>query len=312
MAGILLSEAEKTFLLHGVEEDYRSDGRSRTDYRPIELETDVVSHASGSARLRLANTDVLVGIKTEIDVPNSNCPDFGKIEFFVDCSANATPEFEGRGGEQLATQISCCLQRAYQSSQAFDLRQLSILRGKQCWKLYVDILILECGGNLYDAVSIAVKGALFNTRIPCVKAALMDGGNVDLQLSDDPYDSKRLNIGTAPLLVTLCKIGEHCVADPTGEEQKCSIVSLIVAVSGDPHNYCAIEGIDVDMTSNGKGRLCTIATHGPGSFHPQTLLDAMKQGRLAALTLDSVLGEALLREERESSGKKKNSYGFLK
>lgn len=50
----------------------------------MELETDVVSHASGSARLRLANTDILVGVKTEIDVPNPECPSLGKIEFFVD------------------------------------------------------------------------------------------------------------------------------------------------------------------------------------------------------------------------------------
>lgn len=56
-------------------------------------------------------------------------------------SANATPEFEGRGGEQLANSISNMMQRAYHSSQAFDLKQLCILEGKQCWKLYIDILV---------------------------------------------------------------------------------------------------------------------------------------------------------------------------
>lgn len=30
----------------------------------------------------------------------------------------------------------------------------------------------------------------------------MDGGSVDLQLTDDPYDSKLLEVGSAPLLVT--------------------------------------------------------------------------------------------------------------
>lgn len=50
----------------------------------MELETDVVSHASGSARLRLANTDILVGVKTEIDAPKPDKPNLGKIEFFVD------------------------------------------------------------------------------------------------------------------------------------------------------------------------------------------------------------------------------------
>lgn len=107
----------------------------------MELETGIVSHASGSARLRLAHTDILVGVKTEIDIPNPDKPDEGKVEFFVDCSANATPEFEGRGGEELAMEISNTLQKAYQSRQAFDLTKMCILSKQQCWKLYVDILV---------------------------------------------------------------------------------------------------------------------------------------------------------------------------
>lgn len=107
----------------------------------MELETDIVSHASGSCRLRLANTDILVGVKTEIDTPHPDKFNEGKIEFFVDCSANATPEFEGRGGESLALEISNTLQKAYQSKHVFDLTTLSILHHQQCWKLYVDILV---------------------------------------------------------------------------------------------------------------------------------------------------------------------------
>ncbi|KAM3967597.1 exosome complex component Rrp42 [Aphomia sociella] len=276
MAGLLLSPTEKVFILHGVQDDYRSDGRSNIDYRPMELETDVVSHASGSARLRLANTDILVGVKTEIDVPKPDKPGLGKIEFFVDCSANATPEFEGRGGEQLASSISNMMQRAYHSSQAFNLKQLCIFEGKQCWKLYIDILILECGGNLCDAVSLAVKAALFNTRIPFVKAALMDGGNVDLQLSDDPYDSKFLNVGSAPLLVTLCKIGDKCVVDPSAEEESCSVISLVVGVTGNSKFYCNRE--EAEQLPNVEAKCSTIGMNGPGSVAPKTLKDAINQG----------------------------------
>ncbi len=84
----------------------------------------------------------------------------------MDCSANAAPEFEGRGGEDLANRISRALAGAYGHRDVFDLSQLSVLPGHHCWALYVDILILECGGNLFDAVSIAVKAALFSARIP--------------------------------------------------------------------------------------------------------------------------------------------------
>ncbi|XP_045779105.1 exosome complex component RRP42 [Maniola jurtina] len=309
MAGILLSQTEKVYIRHGVQDDYRSDGRSNIDYRPMELETDVVSHASGSARLRLANTDILVGVKTEIDVPKPDKPGLGKIDFFVDCSANATPEFEGRGGEQLANSISNMMQRAYQSSQAFDLKQLCIFEGKQCWKLYVDILILECGGNLCDAVSLAVKAALFNTRIPFVKAALMDGGNVDLQLSDDPYDSKLLDVGSAPLLVTLCKIGDNCVVDPTAEEETCSAVSLIVGVTGNPKYYCDDKKQDLPAF---QPKCSAIGMHGPGSVTTKTLKNAINQGIIAATSLDEALGATVVRERRDIEKFKRNSYGFLK
>lgn len=288
MAGILLSEAEKTYILHGVEADFRNDGRSRNDYRPMELETDVVSNASGSARLRLANTDILVGVKTEIDVPSPETPKLGKIEFFVDCSANATPAFVGRGGEDLATEISNGLSKAYSS---FPLEKLCILERLQCWKLYVDILILECGGNLFDAVSIAVKSALCNTQIPSVIAAEMDGGQVDLTLSDDPFDCWTLDITTAPVLVTLCKIGDHCVVDPTAEEESCGAASIVISVTE-------------------SAKITAIFKVGVGSFHQQTLKDTLKVGQEIGAALNKELCKMLKKES--DLGNKRERFGFLR
>ena len=52
------------------------------------LETGVVSHASGSCHLRLANTDILVGVKAELETPLPGAPDRGRLEFFIDCSGD--------------------------------------------------------------------------------------------------------------------------------------------------------------------------------------------------------------------------------
>lgn len=130
-----------TFIKTKFQENFRTDGRSRRDYRPMELETEVIASACGSARFCLANSDIIVGIKPEIDIPLLNRPNEGKIEFFVDCSANAQLDFEGRGGEELALEISNCLKIAYSSPNAFDLKTLCILPKHQCWKLFVDILV---------------------------------------------------------------------------------------------------------------------------------------------------------------------------
>lgn len=67
------------------------------------------------------------------------------FDLFLCSSANATPAFEGRGGEHLAAELSRFLSLAH--SPVFNLSKLCIVPGQSCWKLFVDVLILECGGK---------------------------------------------------------------------------------------------------------------------------------------------------------------------
>lgn len=284
------SDAEKIFILHGVEVNFRYDGRTRSEYRPMEVETDIVPHASGSARLRLANTDILVGVKAEIDQPFVESPNQGKLEFFVDCSANATPAFEGRGGEALANELSAALTRAYSSHHAFDRTALCILPKYQCWKLFVDILILECGGNLFDAVGLGVKAALRNTFIPKVVAASLDGADPELILSDNPCDCWQLNVSNAPLLVSVVKIGDSHVVDPGAEEEAVSGGGILIAYGGK--------------------RVTSVLKLGGGSLHPNTLKDMLQLGATAGESLQVTLEKAL--EAEEAMGPKREKAGFLK
>lgn len=55
-------------------------------------------------------------------------------------------------------------------------------------------------------MSLAVKSALYATEIPSVKVASMDGDQPELELSDDPFDTKRLDTLNAPCVVTLMKV----------------------------------------------------------------------------------------------------------
>ena len=63
---VLISVSEKSYITLGIESNFRNDGRGRLDFRPATLETGLITQASGSARIRIAGTDVLVGIKAEI------------------------------------------------------------------------------------------------------------------------------------------------------------------------------------------------------------------------------------------------------
>ena len=61
--------------------------------------------------------------------------------FLFPSSANASPEFEGRGGEELAAEFSRALERSYNHQSAVDLHSLIIIPGQQCWVLYIDALV---------------------------------------------------------------------------------------------------------------------------------------------------------------------------
>jgi exosome complex component RRP42 len=272
-------------------DDLRADGRSCEDYRHMEVETDVVSNAAGSARLRLANTDVLVGVKVEIGEPLADQPDEGCIRFFVDCSANATPEFEGRGGEELATSITSMLARAYSHCSCLDLTSLCIIPKLKCWILYVDILLLECGGNLFDVVSLAVKAALYNTRIPVLKVSINEDETPEIEVSDDPYDCKRLDISGAPCLVTLSKVGSMHVVDASVEEETCALARLMIGITE-------------------SGEITGLRKESGGSLDPESIFEMMESGRRVGMTLNKSLMTALVEEEKET--KTREQTGFLR
>ncbi|KAK3085656.1 hypothetical protein FSP39_006759 [Pinctada imbricata] len=270
---------------------FREDGRGCEDYRHLEIETNVLSNTSGSSRVRLSNTDLLVGVKAELGDPAAEKPDRGKLEFFVDCSANAAPEFEGRGGEELATEISNMLARAYDCPRCLDLHKLSIIPGQQCWVLYIDILLLECGGNLFDAASIGVKAALHNTRIPTVTVS-QDEGLMELEISDDPFDVQRLEVHSAPCIITVNKVGHSHVVDASHKEEECSLARLMMGVTS-------------------KGTITALRKEGSGSLDPSSLEDMMETGKRVGENLNKSLMNALIEDEHQQSSKKK-PHGFLR
>lgn len=95
------SPSEQKYLEAGIEHNLRADGRSRVDFRSITLETGVIDQTNGSARLRLANTDVLVGVKVEISTPEPTAPNEGIIKFYVEWFVSFLQK-------PIATKNRCC------------------------------------------------------------------------------------------------------------------------------------------------------------------------------------------------------------
>ncbi|KAM9985422.1 hypothetical protein ACTFIZ_008961 [Dictyostelium cf. discoideum] len=283
-----ISPSESLFIQQGVENNIRSDGRNRVDYRNFAIETGEIIHANGSARVKLSQTEVLVGVKAEIThiqseiTSNLQQSDTSKrLVFSVNCCPSASPEFEGKGSEFLNIELSKQLERLYSHPNVIKNLKLtnpiisnnnnnnnnnkikeeeeikdiitnsgddncfSIVSGKYYWTLYVDAIVLDSDGNLFDALSIACRSALDNTRIPRVKAIQGEYEEITFEVSDDPEDTLSLSIDNVPICVTLTKIGNQFVIDTTLQEELCMNARLTVGVNS-LANICSIQkgGID--------------------------------------------------------------------
>ncbi|VBB27785.1 unnamed protein product [Acanthocheilonema viteae] len=227
---VQLSEAEKVFIIHGAQEGLRADGRSPYDYRPVIVQTGVLATTNGSARVRIGSTDLLIGVKAELINVENIALHRNRLNFFVDCSANATPLFAGRGGEEFAGELSAALDAAYDNNYVLpDLKKL-ILSPMHAWKLYVDIVLLQCDGNVIDAAALGVKAALKDTEISQVIVRPADEGKYTIDLPDDNTIWK-LDVSRVPLFVSVNRLGSAKIVDNSLAEEACTRASVWIAAA---------------------------------------------------------------------------------
>jgi len=79
-----ISAGERKFIIEGIQQNLRNDGRTILDMRPFSVETGMIPQTNGSARVKLSSTDVLVGIKVEIGDPDPDFPEQGRLEVQVE------------------------------------------------------------------------------------------------------------------------------------------------------------------------------------------------------------------------------------
>lgn len=285
-----LSAGEKQFMHGGIAQDLRSDGRQRLQFRPISIQTGVIPQANGSARVTLGATDVIASIKAELGKPAPLRPDKGKVVIFIDCSPTAAPMFEGRGGEELSSELSIGLQRCLLGGKSgagagMDLSSLVLVEGKICWDLYIDGLVISSDGNLLDALAAAIKVALSNTGIPKVSVIVEASAEDQLEVNVSDEEFLQFDTSGVPVIVTLTKVGRHYIADATSEEE--SQMSSAVSVSVNRH-----------------GRVCGVTKRGGAGLDPSVMLDMISVAKHTSenliAVLDSEIAAADAAEDDES------------
>ena len=231
----------KSHIISLLNADIRLDGRKLTEYRkPIEVEFGVVKTAEGSARVRIGETDVIVGVKLAVGEPYPDIPNEGTIIVGAELLPLSNPEFElGPPGIQ-AIELARVVDRGIRESKAIDFRKLCITEGEKIWMVVIDICPINDAGNLFDASSLAALAALKNTKYPS-----FDGEKLDYKQKTD----KKLELEKMPIAVTVIKIGDKFIVDPDIEEEKVIDARLTVSSTEDD-TLCALQkGGDFPLTT---------------------------------------------------------------
>ncbi len=184
---------KRDYILKLAEQGKRTDGRSFDHYRNIEIETNVVNKAEGSARVKIGNTQVLCGIKMDIGEPFPDTPTTGVISTAAEFVPLASPDFESGPPREDAIELARVVDRGIRESQVIQLEKLCIAPGEKVWLVFIDIHILDYDGNLFDASSLAALAALLTTKVP-VSRFLKDLNEKDR----DSWQEQLLELYTIP------------------------------------------------------------------------------------------------------------------
>ena len=196
-------------------EGKRIDGRKFDEHRKIEIETNVVNKAEGSARVKIGNTQVLVGIKMAVGEPYSDSPESGVLTTAAELIPLASPDFEAGPPRENAIELARVVDRGVRESEVVELDKLCLEPGEKVWIVFIDIHILDYDGNLFDAASLASLAALSTATVP---AARFEVGE------DYPLPHK-----DPPISCTSVKFDNFVVLDPSLDEEEIADARLTVA-----------------------------------------------------------------------------------
>jgi len=220
--------------------DKRSDGRKLDEYRKIVIKKGLIKNAEGSAEVKIGKTKVIVGVKFGIGTPYSDTPNEGTLMVNAEFSPMSSPDFEAGPPRENAVELARVVDRGLRESHCIDLKKLCITPEEQVLSMFVDVHIINNAGNLIDCAFLASIAALMDAKMPKVENDKIVPG----QAEDD------LEVLHQPVEITVCKIGDKFVVDPTDDEEESVDAKLTIAVREDDM-ICAlqkqhVEGLTVD------------------------------------------------------------------
>jgi len=233
-------EEQKHYIENILAKGARIDGRKLLDFRDISIEYDVSVNAEGSARVKIGDTEVLVGVKMSIEKPFPDTPEEGGLMVNAELLPLSSPEFEAGPPNIDSIELARIVDKGIRESKAIDNKKLCIEKSEKAWFVNIDIMTINNDGNLLDAAAIGALAALKDTKFP-----EYDGTTINYKKKTN----KILPLNKEPTSITVYKIGKAFIVDPSVDEEKVYDARLTVASTPDG-KICALQkGGDAPLTT---------------------------------------------------------------
>jgi exosome complex component RRP42 len=234
MARAIMSDIKRDHIHKLLSKGRRVDGRTWDEFRQVSIETKYVDSAEGSARVRLGNTDVLVGIKMQTGTPFEDTPDKGVLATNAELIPLASPTFEAGPPDEDSIELARVVDRGIRESEMIDLSALCITPKEEVWLCFVDVYVLDYDGNLFDAAFLGAVAALKSVIVP---AAIYDKG-----------ENFPLPIRSTPISCTSVQIENSILFDPTLDEEKVAEARLTVTTDENGDLRAMQKGLEGSLT----------------------------------------------------------------
>lgn len=199
-----------------LQEGKRFDNRKLDEFREITIETGVSKNAEGSAKVKIGKTEVLVGVKMNVGEPYPDSPNKGNLMVTAELLPLSSPRFESGPPKFPVIELGRVIDRGIRESKFIDFEKLCIKEGEKVWTVMVDIYSINDDGNLLDAAGLGAIAALKNAKVP-----KYDKKEERVIYGEKTKDSLPLS-KEIPIAITVHKIGEDFIVDPTREEEDIS------------------------------------------------------------------------------------------
>ncbi|KAN0131625.1 Ribosomal protein S5 domain 2-type fold [Lactarius tabidus] len=332
MAFKTLSKSEKSYIQTSLQAQnpLRGDGRSLHQFRSVTLQTGVAPIANGSALLNLGRssdesiggTEILAAAKLEVEDigPASNGVEGGRIACVVSCSPAAYSYLPAAALDDLQHDYTTVLHGAL-SHASLRPPNLSIIPGRKAWLLTLDLMVLSDAGNVYDALFMAARAALWDTHVPKTRAVEYrrdkgKGGNdmdvdpesqsgldtrskasaTDFELEDSWDEGPLLGGRDAwPICITLNLFPGVHFLDATTQEEAAAPVRLLLIYSFSAKSPVMLHGMHL---------------LGAGDVDLARIETLLKEGEKYALEIYTALNAKLKDEDLRRTDKARLKFSF--